>query len=256
MTISAFFLCTTLLSIQNPSPNWWNGDPTKEVTSIKTAVDSGLGQKTTTGYENAKTLLPLIKEARIKNSTSGGDPATLAKLIALVYRARTAIGIEEEPIFTAVRKDIDFQLFGWTKKVDSLSFMKVCILFVYEFGNEGKFPPILTIKKLSPYLADDLYFQEALVNFMTFHLDDFRKSEVATAARNLAKSKRGVYIHARVAGFALNNLALKHKDKALMAESIGLLEKYLEGMQSSDRSERKKWENWVTFSKKKLAEWK
>lgn len=236
--------------------HWWEADLSKEVVAIKRAVDRGLGQDTPTGYVEKSVLLPKIKDASIAYSRSGGDPAALATLAALVYQGRNAPGIESEKVFQTALNDVKLQIGTWHKAVDSLAFVKICSLFYYRYGTDVGRPPTFFIKTLARYLPDDLLVIEALVQFMTYKMKDFDKSEVINACTKLRESKNAIYTRARISGFTMTNVGLHYKDKLAIETGVISLRKYLVGMRATNiKEEREKWERWIAYCEQEATMW-
>lgn len=250
------FATTALLSSPSYATRWWEGDIHKEITSIKKAVADAEPPRSATGYEDKGKLLPLIKDAYIKNQTGGADPVKFARLVALVYRGRNAIGIESEEVFKASRRDIDLLLKTWTKKVDSITFVRTCLLYTQHFAYAGLMPPKGFINKIRPKISDDLEFDECLAIHMAYNLKDYTRLDILTQARKLAKSDRAKFTRSYAAFKPIFSLAMNEKSVSLMKEAVTLLKFYHSGMQTANREDRKQIERHIEYCESKLKAWK
>ncbi|MFM9872671.1 MAG: hypothetical protein ACKVQS_04295 [Fimbriimonadaceae bacterium] len=224
---------------------WWDGDLTKEIPQVKKSLENSEGKLTVTGYESKDQLIPMIKSSLKDNQLGGFNEEKFVRLCALVYRGRNAPGIESESLYKSAKSHCQLVLSSWDRKVNSLSFIRMCALIRYEFSYEGPKPTLDFIKKIRPYAKNDIVFNEALVRFMGFNYKSFDKNDILEEARKLAKHDRGIYIHARTAGQTIRTVAFFKKDKKLLAESIELLKKYRSGMQVIDPAEKKKFDEYL-----------
>jgi hypothetical protein len=255
MTISAFFLCTNLLSLQNSIANWWEGDLSKDKPSIVRAAQSVQAEPSQTGYENVTELLPLHKEklAAYRKNTSTEN---LTALILVVHRTRNALNMDQHPSVKEARGLIDVRLTHWDQKVDSFTFIRAVTLNMYSFSYRGQKPDLSYITKVRKYIkSEDWVFQEVLVDHMAYSVRDFTKTDILTSARMLAKSKKATTTRSHIAFKAIFAVAMSEKSPTLMDEAIGLLQKYRETMQSAKRDDRKQIDSHIAFCKKMRDSW-
>ncbi len=235
---------------------WWEGDPSKEIPEVKAALQEAEGQQTLTGYEDKDVLIPLIKKSLRENQTGGVDEVRFIRLCALVYRGRNAPGIEDEPYYKTAKNHTDLVLRHWDRKVDSLSFIRMCTLMRYEFSYSGPKPDLKFIDEIRPYIKNDPVFDQAMVKFMGFQLKRYPAEEVLKEARKLARQKRATIINARTAGEAMQNVAFLSKDPDLLLEGIALKEKYLAGMQPRDPETVERWKGNIKRIREIAREWR
>lgn len=236
---------------------WWEGDIKKEDPAIKKAVKEAEPTPSATGYEDKKILISLIRECHVKFQTSNTDPATFAKLVALLVRARNSPGIESEPNYKSARMDTERTLAAWDKKIDSLTFIRTLTIYRYKYSYNGATPPMDFIKTVRKHVPkEDEVFQECLAEYMAYHRKEFERSDIIATARNLAKQERGKITKAYVASMPLYYIAYGEKNKALMTEALGYLKTHLSGMQVTDRSKKTQLENNIARTEKLMADWK
>jgi hypothetical protein len=245
-----------LVSLHQPKPrvHWWQGDWKKEIPAVKKALAEAEGKQTATGYEDKKILLPLLREAT-NESRMKSNEVNFVRLAALVYRGRNAPGIENEPVYVNAKSQANLVLFGWDKRVDSLSFIRMCTIYHYRINYDGYTPELDFIKKIRPFIKDDPVFDECLVYFMSFRYQSFEKNDILNEARKLAQQPRAIYTNAREAGYAFRTVAFFNRDKKIMNESIAMLQKYRSGMQVVDPNEKKRLDQHIRFLKETSSKW-
>jgi hypothetical protein len=242
------------LSIAQVPSRWWEGDPTKEVASIKKALAEAEPPLTVTGYEDTKALIKELIVALPKYQR-GGKVEDFVRVSALVYRGRNAIGIEENATFKAAKTSVLIQL-PFKYAVDSYSHIRICTLLMYHYGYDGLMPPWTFVASLQKRAkVEDHLLDECLLRHMTYHLKDFRDAEVILLARKVAKEPRGKVTKAKIAGFALNNLARGKRDNILMEESLGLLKRYRAGMQVAEPREKTSMDKFIEMETKRMKAW-